>query len=268
MRTKRLLVILIAVAFFCCAVFSCFFLFSVNKVNVEFKVSDDTDTLFLQNKFEDNLVGKNLLFLDLSSVNKILASETYFKVVSAAKQYPNVLKIKIEERKEVFYLEKGESVYLLDETGFVLKSQSKTEFDRYGERSLISLSFNNVEINSIKVGSVLSTDDDEHLNCVLAMARSIDLYDSVKAITVTNDAVDYRGAVFSMWTGGTISVWDVITDGILKIKTALIRFDAASDYVKSDCNVVVFVYNDALDGEGENSKFKNGEIVVQGLEAD
>ncbi len=267
MRTKKLLVILIAVAFFCCAVFSCFFLFSVNKVSIEFEASKEADTFSIQNKLEDNFIGENLLFLDLSSANKLLADEPYFKVVSTKKQYPNVIKIKIEQRKEVFYFEQGENVYLLDETGFVLKSEPKSSFDGYGKRSLIALSFNNVEINPITIGSVLSTDDDKHFNCVLEMARQIDLYDRVKAITVTDDAVDYRGAIFSMWTGGTISVWDVMTNGVLKIKTALIRFDAASDYVKSDCNVVVFVYNDALDGDGGNSKYKNGEIVVQGLEA-
>ena len=73
------------------------------------------------------------------------------------------------------------------------------------------------------------------------MARSIDLYDRVKGITINTGSRLDRGADFDMYSGGVLKVINAIDRGVLQIKTALVVYDSQSDFVKADCNVKVYI---------------------------
>jgi len=248
MKAKKAFVALIVVAFLICALFSCYFLFSINKVSVSYTVADNTDTSAIQTKL-DNYVGENILFFKTDKVYSVVEDNPYFKVTSVEKKYPNVLQIKVEERKEVFYLEHEDSVYLLDETGFILNKVALIDFDGASSRDIIELDFHSYigeeSIVNATVGNYLKTVDDKLFNCVLEMARSIDLYDRVSRVTVNTGSRMDRGADFDMYSGGSLKVINAIDRGVLQIKTALVVYDSQSDFVKADCNVKVYILKDS-----------------------
>lgn len=254
MKAKKLIVILIAVAFILCVGFSCFYIFTINKVDVQYKAADKTDTAELQAEF-GKYVGKNLLFFNSDKVVEDFGNRPYFKVVAVNKKFPNVLSVLIEERKEVYCLEYDGSLYVMDGTGFVLKKCAVSEKSALNMRKIIELSFSNINVLSIETGSVIRTDSDAQLQCVFEMADAVNLYDCVKAINIANDSLEDKGALFYTYAGGTINVWNVMKDGVLKIKTVMVKYDVASDYVKSCCNIAVFTDS-------------RGVIRVQGLDVE
>ena len=103
MQTKKISVILIAVAFMLVVLFSCVGLFSVKKIEINFAVSDQTDSASIQSTL-DGFLGDNLLFMKTEEIEKALKGYHYMEVVSVKKQYPNVITVSLKERREIYYI--------------------------------------------------------------------------------------------------------------------------------------------------------------------
>ena len=231
MKTKRLAVILIAIAFSFVVLFSCVGLFSLKKVQVSFSVGENTDTSSVQAELE-KFLGKNLLFLDTLDVVESIKGFHYMEVVSIKKDYPNVLMVNIKERREVYEILYGETVYVTTETGFVLNSFSNSEDQAYS-RDKITLTFDGVTITDGALGKVLTTDGDDLVGMVFQMASSVNLTDCIKSITLKK-ATEVATAEFYTYTGVKIIVREILDDGVKKIETAFSKYDeGASDYEKT-----------------------------------
>lgn len=85
MNTKRIVLILIAIAFLLIAVFSLVGLFAIKKVEVDFAVSEDREVESIQTLL-DGYNGKNLMFLNIDDVKDTLKGYHYLEVLSVDKQ--------------------------------------------------------------------------------------------------------------------------------------------------------------------------------------
>ncbi|MBQ8427394.1 MAG: FtsQ-type POTRA domain-containing protein [Clostridia bacterium] len=249
MNTKRLSVILIAVAFTLVVLFSCVAVFSVKKVDAEFAVASGTDVSEVE-KTLDKYLGKNLLFLKTEDIENALKEHHLFKVLNIEKQYPNVLKIKLEERRETYYLEHDEKVYVTTSEGFVLKVIDKAEYQGNTERDKITLKVKKIDIDGgtpserdamldgAQIGETISMQGDEFLSTVFKLAKKVNLTDCIKELAVekiVNGTVVFaRDIVITTYTGVKIRIMDADNKGEEKIEEAFIKYDGAStDYMKT-----------------------------------
>ena len=238
MRTKRLLVIMIASVFVLAAVFSFILIFSVRKVDVTYSVDQNTNVSEVQDKL-DQYIGKNLMFVDLEEVESIVKAFPKYKVVSSSKKYPNVITLKVEERRVVYQYTYQDNVYGLDKEGFVVSSTPVSDWT-FKDSEIIALDFSGVDVLSVAVGDYLKTSQNELLTCVLDMALSVRLTDCINKITVYKN-LDFNDAVFYTDTGVTITIEDVLNRGVEKIVKGFESYDNAGDYIKSYNHIKVYL---------------------------
>ncbi len=230
MRTKKFAVILVAIVFILVMLFSCIALFTVKKVQVNYAVSDNTDTFTVQGKLNEYL-GKNLLFLNTDDVKSSISDFHYMEVLSVDKQFPNIIKVEIKERREIYDVVQGDKVYVTTDDGLKLREYDYKEGNESRER--ITLKLNGITISETKFGERLVTDGEELLDAVFEMAKSVRLTDCIKNVEIQK-GIENETAIFQTYTGVKIIVREILDDGIKKIETAFEKYDeVATDYEKT-----------------------------------
>ena len=235
MKNGKLYAILIGVAFAIAVIFSFVFFFSVKEVNAEYSVYSEEDTASVQNAL-DSFKGKSILFVSESDVVSALAGYTRFKVVSVNKSLPNVINVRIEERREVYRLTAADGVtYCMDKTGFVLGETAES-----AGRDIIDVYFEGIDVLSVTPGEILSTSDDGFFLSVLEMAEYAGLSDCIESVTFRDDrSVEIREAVFKTYTGVEIVVDKPDVRGHDKIVKAFEVYNATSDFYKTFSRILV-----------------------------
>ncbi len=247
MNTKKIAVILIAVAFSLVVLFSCIALFSVKKVEIDYAVSNDTDISDIQQTLDEYL-GKNLMFLDENDVKDSLKEFHYMEILSVEKSFPNVLRVKIEERREIYHIISSGKVYITTAEGFVLDVIDQSEYQSNTERDKITMIISEIDpVNSTEkdaeligtgVGETISIMDDGFLTNVCDMAKSVHLTDCIKEIKVEKIAHDTaepaKDVLITTYTGVKIRIMDADKKGLEKIEKAFFEYDQSStDYKKT-----------------------------------
>ncbi len=237
MRTRRILAKIIAITFALVVLLACAGIFSVEKVDVCYAVSncDVQNTQSILNKYK----GKNLLFLDKQEVVDSLKNKPYLQVVSVEKKYPNVLRVNIQERRETYKINFNAKTYILDENGVALNDEGR--INQGG--NVIDLNFitfrNNpnltskIEIENITLGKKIQTTNDSAVYKAFEIANQFGLFDCVKSVTIEDCTGDEFDVSFETHTGVKIYIVDVLVDGAVK---GQVGFDAynnlANDYQK------------------------------------
>ena len=243
MKSKKFLVIALAVIFVFASVLSFVLIFSVKKVNVVYSVDAQTDVEPLQDKL-DKFIGKNLILVNLEDVQEVCNQFPEYKVETIKKSFPNVIDVKIVERRVVYQVVVDQTVYGLDQTGFVVNSTPVSDLN--DDKQLIMVDFLGVDILSANVGTSLVTSDNILFNKVMEMASSVRLTDCINKITVLKN-LDFNDAVFYTYSGVTITVEDVLNKGVDKIIKGFESYDNAGDYEKSFDHIKV--YYDTLNNQ-------------------
>lgn len=264
MNTKRIVLILIAVAFLLIAVFSLVGLFSVKKVEVDFSVSDDRDIEEIQ-ELLNRYNGKNLMFLKSESVKETLKDYHYLEVLSVDKDYPNVLKVSIKERREIYTFEHGEKVYVTDENGFVLS-------DSYSYHPLdkkIKLTFGQgVNVLDVVPGNIIKTENDAILTSVFNIVKNVNLTDCIESVEIMKPFLtdtDYD-VVFKAFTGVEIHIEGVLDRGEQKIINAFKVYDEKlSDYQKTYGKIESFFVSEKENGVVVREYFR---VTYEGSDID
>lgn len=265
MNTKRLLIILIALAFSFVTLFSIFALFSIKEVEIEFAVADDADVSKIEQTLE-GYVGKSLLFVKAEDIEEDLKQYHYMEVSCIEKCYPNILKLKVEQRRETYFLEHDENVYVTTEDGFVLEIIDKNNWTGNTQRDKITLKIKKIDLGEenptekdvvlegATVASTISMTNDDFLSTVFDLAKRVNLTDCIKEIKVekivNGTVVNAKDIVITTYTGVTVRIMDADKQGATKIDEAFKSYDnAPTDYIKTFDYILVRA-NDA------------GEIVV------
>lgn len=233
MGKKKLYTILIAVAFMITLICSTIGLFSLQKVKVNFAVADNADSYAVQRKL-DGLLGDNLLFMDVKEVENLLKDFHYLEILSVQKQYPNVLNISLKERREIYYIPTQideQTVYLVtNEQGFILDKVLTKE----DSRSMIELQLEGINILSHQKGQYLQTDDDGLLSTVFEMAKSVNLTDCIKSISVVKPIVPGASVLFQTYTGVKVKINKAEELGVEKVVEGFKAYDTVkSDYIRT-----------------------------------
>lgn len=245
MNSKRISIIFILVAFVVVVIASCFGVLSVKDINVTFAVSKTTNTKTIQNLINTN-IGKNWLTLSEEDIFKVLEGNHHLQIVSIDKQFPNVVNVKIKERREVYYTEYAGNTYVTDENGFVIKQGVPV-----GEaREKIQLKLGEgITLSSVQPGSCIKTDNDKLLAQVFDIAKSVNLTDCIESIVVER-AIGYEGSdvydvVFNAYTGVQLRVHKILENGNQKATNAFKAYDEKlTDYQKNSGEILSILVED------------------------
>ncbi len=243
MKLRKSFAIVIVVLFLLVAGFSFTSLFSVKKVDATFSVSDDTKVYDLQSRL-DKFLNKNILFLDTQEVYDAFSDFHYMEIVSVNKKYPNVIEVNVIERREVYYLSYGTNYLVTTEDGFILKLISKNSVVA-NSRDKIILFLDGVSILDATIGKTIKTDNDNLLNTVFEMAKSVNLTDCIKNVKVFSPGSEFSDVTFGTYTGVDIVIEKAEISGVDKVKEGFNAYDLrASDYEKMFSKLAVFMDKD------------------------
>ena len=237
MNSKRVPLILIAIAFFISAITACYFLFTVSEVRAEYSVSEEVSVDEINEKL-NTLTGKSVIFFDKNEVYEIFNDYPLLKVAEIKIKSPNLLVLKIAQRIPFYKLEVDGQIYLLDDEG-VATSMGQGD---YTDRDLINLKLDGVTVTEdIALGKKTVTSNDKIFYNALAMAKEVDLTDSIKEITVNYlMAGENRDVIFSTYTGVDVTITKADEKGVEKVKKAFDSYDACTtDYIKSFNRILV-----------------------------
>lgn len=243
MNTKKISVILMAVAFFIVAIVSGIDVLTIKDVNVTCALSEQTDVFAVQTAL-DKTLGKNLLFLSEEEVRDTLKGNHYLEVVGVDKQFPNVVNVQIRERREVYYIEYDGQNFVTDENGFVLKQGLPS--GRQREKIKLVLG-DGIVLSQVAPGNYVKTDNDKLLSLVFEIAKSVNLTDCIESIYIEralgyNDEYD---VVFKAYTGVELRVLKVLQSGQDKATNAFKAYDEKlTDYQKFSGEILSLLTDD------------------------
>lgn len=239
LSSKKLIVTLLSVVFALITI-ACFFVITtVAKIDVQFAITENVDTVAVKNILDKN-IGRNILSVKESEIEDSLNTFSYVDVIKIEKQFPNVLKVSVKERREVYGVEEGDYVHVLNEEGILLKTVSKSEFE--WKREIIKLNLGIVKITDKTFGQALSTDSEQLFSVTLDMAKSVNLADCIKEISIQKyDAPNELSDVeFLTYTGVKICVYKAEEYGTDKAKLGFDVYDKeVSDYEKASDTLYV-----------------------------
>ncbi len=176
-------------------------------------------------------MGKNLIFFNTEELAGSLTDFHYAEIISVEKSFPNVVKVEVKERKEVYELVSGENVYVTTENGIVLKSFKLDE--QIASRDRISLNLVDISVTDATLGKLITTDADELLTKSFEMAKSVQLSNCIQSVELEKASVFGGKVVFKTYTGVNIVIREILDDGVKKIETAFNKYENATDYEKT-----------------------------------
>ena len=239
MNVKKLVVILIAFAFSLTMVLSCVGLLAIKKIQIDFNVLSyssnegeySNQTSEQVQETLDKYLGANLLTIDIEKIQGELSAHPKLEAVEIVKIFPNVLSVKVKERREIYSFNYNDKDFVLDENGFVLTDDGKTTQGT----SLIKLTLDNIDIDKIEVGKKIQIKGDQGGDIILQtfnIAKAVGLADCIEKIRV-KDYTNGFDIFFMTRTGVEIQVTDLMIDGETKVQTAFEVYDkVATDYQK------------------------------------
>ncbi|MBQ9514118.1 MAG: FtsQ-type POTRA domain-containing protein [Clostridia bacterium] len=243
MRIKKILIPIISAIFLITVICVSLSAFTVKEVNVSFstfvKQDGAQDIQESLNKYN----GKNLLFIKTDRIINEIEEDPYFKVSSIKKDFPNVLKISIEERKEVFVIEYKNKEYFADCEGRIL---SKVKGDDY--HNCLYVQFKNVDVEDITVGEKIESDDINVISTALDIVYKNANFGSVKTVLIEKvfDGDNHINLTFNTYSSVEIVVYKAERSGAEKTAKAFELYNQENnDYRKSNNKIIAH----DLDGE-------------------
>ena len=242
-KAKKISIIVIAAVFALVAIVCTIGLFSVKKVQVNYAVSKGANTMEIQTTL-DEFLGDSLVFLSIDKVKDAVDAYPYFEVTSVDKQFPNVLKVSIRERKETYFVKSGDNYVVTAQDGFVLRVATEDEVLHNSIRDKIHLNLEGISVESASVGSIIKTDNDALIKTVFEIADSVELINCVESITVTKYNVPGADLTFKTYSGVSIEIAKFEVKGVEMAVEAFNAYNnAESDYVKMYSFIKAYLVN-------------------------
>ena len=126
-------------------------LFSINKFNIE-EIKIENNFILKDKNIKKDLVflySKNLIFLNNSDIEKILKKKSFIQSFQIKKIYPNILKIKIFEKKPIAILNHNKKKYYLSEKIDVIDFLDLEQYEKlptiFGDQKSFETLYNNLK---------------------------------------------------------------------------------------------------------------------------
>lgn len=235
MKNANKVLVIIAITFLIAVIVSCVIIFSIRKLDVQFAEYGDSYAVKIQNELEERYYGKSLIFLKEEAEYSALDDYPYYVVTYVEKDFPNVVKFKVEKRVEKLRVYSDGKVYVLDGNGIVLNDTGKTET----ETNVADVTFDGIEVTVGIAGKMLETTDDELFFSLLGVINEISLNDIVEEIKVVV-ATEKQDVEFTTYTGVKIIVIKAGEFGKEKIEKAFELYGMLADYEKTCSEIQSF----------------------------
>ncbi len=232
MKSKKIPIIILIAVFAAVVVCGFFVLFTVKQVKINFSVSERTAEAAEIDESLSEFVGKNLLFFDLSAIEKSMEKYPYFELVSAKKMFPNVIEIDLKERQEVYFFDYDGKPFIANDEGLVLSENASLS------KRLINLKLEGLNFTNVIVGETVECDSDM-LFTAFELAESVNLTDCIKNMTVIHNN-EQTDVVFDTYTDVKIRIPKIDVSGEEKVIRAFDFYDKEkSDYIKTSNEIRV-----------------------------
>ncbi len=103
--------------------------------------------------------NSNIFYINTSNIKANILNDPYILSTEIHRKLPNSINIYVNERKSVFYAEKGSKYAVIDKNGIVLEVR-----DNINNMKLIKLV--GIDTSKIKIGTLLPVDDKGKLNTI------------------------------------------------------------------------------------------------------
>lgn len=177
MKYKRLLIFVTCMFFVTVSILCFTALYKIADVTVV-AVTVENSVEDVKGKTENYLTkykGKNLVFTNVDEITSDLTKlSSYLKVISVEKTPPNILTVKVQERKECFSVNVNGEFYVLDEEFFCVAKKSENVNNIDGNRNiLLDLNITDYPSGSLLVGKQFSVSDAETQNYLQTLVSEL-----------------------------------------------------------------------------------------------
>ena len=126
-------------------------LFLINKFDIE-KIIIENNSIIKDKEIKNDLVflyHTNLIFLNTSNIKKILEKKNFLESFEIKKIYPNVLKIKIFEKKPIFILQHKEEKFYINKNIDLINYLDLEEYNKlpviFGDKKNFEILYKNLK---------------------------------------------------------------------------------------------------------------------------
>lgn len=257
MKHKRVFYVLTIIAYILVVLLSFSYMFSLRHVDVKFIMSTDSARIESIEKKTNSYKNNNLLFLKTSKIKKSLEKDPYVKVISVKKEYPNKIKVKVEERKEMYEISNGETKFILDENYFVLNKISNDV-----ETNSIELEINTqkFDFEKLSVGKTFSIIQEEIIVCVNEMLSNFTDWKNILCKIQVEELVnspekDNFRVLFYTNQGCYIEIYKCLERGVEKAIKAYEKYCELTDLDKTKGVIICTI--DQISGQAVASYKSN-----------
>ena len=178
--TIRIILILIALISICILLVSSE-IFNIKKISVE-GLDKLTDKEIIS--CSNIIIGENIYKTNLKTSENMINKNPYIKNVQVARKFPNIINIKIEERKVNYMLQLAESFVYIDSQGYILEISKES-------KSVPILLGIVTDLSNIQAGDRLEKDDllkFDKINSITETCKSYDIYNLLTKIDITDSS--------------------------------------------------------------------------------
>ena len=178
--TIRIILILIALISICILLISSE-IFNIKKISVEgLDKLTDKEVISCSNI----IIGENIYKTNLKIAEDMINKNPYIKNVQVVRKIPNIINIKIEERKVNYMLQLAESFVYIDSQGYIWEISKES-------KSVPILLGIVTDLSNIQAGDRLEKDDllkFDKINRITETCKSYDIYNLLTKIDITDSS--------------------------------------------------------------------------------
>jgi len=126
-------------------------LFLINKFNIE-KIEVENNSILKDDEIKEALAflyHTNLFFLNTSNIEKKLKKKTFLESFEIKKIYPNILKVKIFEKKPIFILQHNEEKFYINKNIDLINYLDLEEYKKlpiiFGDKKNFEILYKNLK---------------------------------------------------------------------------------------------------------------------------
>ena len=163
-KRKKVLILILFIVLICALVFVAFQVMKVRIITVKGCETLNEESIIALSGIE---TGQSILTIDTTKVMDAISAEPYVKPVSVDIVWPDCIEITIKERKEAAYIQKDDTLLVIDDECHLLKVLMQTETLSYP-------SVTGLQLDEYRVGERLVSGDTYQLDVLSEMMKAAD----------------------------------------------------------------------------------------------
>lgn len=256
-RKKNLVIVVSVIVFVCVLLLGINTAFSVSRIDADFALFSESarnDSAVLQKELEKKYKGKLLFFVNKEKVEKEFDDYPYLTVMAIEKDFPDKIKIFVEEKKEQYaFVIRGETetqYYVTDSEGGFLRRGTDIANNADGGGNFV--------IEGLTVGENGTVAEDRNYDTIMQMCRVFDsrtggIRTCLESLTLLINPDGSTRVTVHTAEGVTVYIYDIGKNAEKKAEAAMDVYLRLSDVNKLYGRIMIT--NNANDPDGINSAY-------------